>query len=752
MKKINLILIIIAISFTNIYSNSFKATISIDTNKVKKDIVTNKLFGGFTEFLLDYINGPNGIWAQEFMDRGFDSENSTYSTSPHWRTLISNTNTYEVYLKGQGFNENGRFYQFVKNYENKGITGIYQFITYDDTTNLDVYAYFRTEDTNTQAYIKILDENLNELYKQEIKNLNNNWNKKSFSIKAINGYSKVAVFFGIEGKGELSIDEASAMPSNNVKGIRKEYFDLFKNWNMGTLRWPGGSFADFSTTKWYYSIGDIDKRKSPLYGDRAYRQRMDFGLHEYMWLCDTLKIEPYLTINYYTGTAKEAEEWVRYCNYDTTDYYGKMRYINGSLKPFNVKYWEVGNEQWYYGINYAYGYVKFYDTLVKADPNIKFILATDIWPGKPYFDSVMSVIDKKGHIFGYHPILGSFPKQSDYTQDEWFTNTVSLPVNFEFIIEDLNEWIIERDLDKQYFQGSTEWGLGYVDFPELLYDTVDRSSTLEAGFFYAGKLLSYIRFAEVMHMSNVTIGYGFIRRGFNSINGKRAIVGVPSYQMYAMISRHFGPDLVHFDLQCPTYSLREIKGFWGAYGQKWMDVAVTKNKDTIFVAVINKNPNDSAITNLLINNSYIPDSIMVHQYTSNHYLDANTFDEPNTILPKSYKSAYNGSFNFPKHSLTILAIPIKDIITPNDSNNLSNAVNVFPNPANKILNVDFNDELFNFNELLVFDIEGKEYIPKYKLLNTNKIEINISELKTGKYYIKFTGSKKQVTKEFIVMP
>jgi len=30
--------------------------------------------------------------------------------------------------------------------------------------------------------------------------------------------------------------------------------------------------------------------------------------------------------------------------------------------------------------------------------------------------------------------------------------------------------------------------------------------------------------------------------------------------------------------------------------------------------------------------------------------------------------------------------------------------------------------------------------------------VNISELKTGKYFIKFTGSKKSVTKEFLIIP
>lgn len=739
-----------------IYANTFNSTITIDTNDAKKGIVSNKIFGGFTEFLLDYINGPNGIWAQEFMDRGFDIAKKDYSTSIYWDTLINDTKLYELYIKSGGYNENGKFYQHIKNDEENGEIGIYQLITYDDTTHLDVYAYFKTKDANTRAVVKILDEDFNLLNKYSILDLNESWQKRTFKIEKIQGYAKVIVYFGIEGKGQLSIDEASAMPGNNVRGIRKEYFDLFKNWNMGTLRWPGGCFADYWTTRWMFSIGDIDKREAPLYGDQNYKQRMDFGLHEYMWLCDTLNIEPYLTTNFRTGTIEEAKNWVKYCNYDTTDFYGKMRYLNGSLKPFDVKYWEIGNEQWYYGSAYAVGYVPFYDSLYKIDSNIKFILATDVWPGKTYFDSTMNIVGDKANIYGYHPILFTTP-EIPVTDNEIYLNTVSLPSNYQHIMWELNKWLKERNLDKKIKQGSTEWGYGYSNFPGLLYDTIKRASSLEAGLFYGGKIMSYIRAAEFLHMSNVTMGYGFIRRGYDSVTKKRSIVGAPSYQMLALLSRHFGEDLLNISLECPLYSSREMPGFWATFQKPWLDLAVTKSKDSIFLAVINKHPTDTSLTFININNDYTPDTVVVHQISSANYLDASTFENPNYILPKRYKIKYDGTFKFPKHSLTILAIPLNFVKLPNDTNNsdTTNLVNeflIYPNPANKLLNIEFDNNLYNFIDLTIFDIKGGNYNPKIKNISNNKIIVDIAELKTGKYYIRFTGSKKSITKEFFVMP
>lgn len=756
MFKIYFCLIVFALTNVGIYANTFNSTITIDTNNVKKGIVSNKIFGGFTEFLLDYINGPNGIWAQEFMDRGIDIAKKDYSTSIYWNTLINGTKIYELYIKSGGYNENGKFYQHIKNGEEKGELGIYQLITYDDTTHLDIYAYFKTADSNTKAVMKILDEDFNLLKEYSIKDLNDTWQKKSFIIEKIQGYPKVIVYFGIEGKGQLSIDEASAMPGNNMRGIRQQYFELFKNWNMGTLRWPGGCFADYFTTRWYFSIGDIDKREAPLYGDQNYKQRMDFGLHEYMWLCDTLNIEPYLTTNFRTGTIEEAVNWVKYCNYDTTDYYGKMRYLNGSLEPFNVKYWEIGNEQWYYGSEYAKGYVPYYDSLFIVDSTIKFILATDVWPGKTYFDSTMNIIDDKATIYGYHPILFTTP-EIPVTDEEIYLNTVSLPTNYEHIMWELDKWLKERNLDKKIKQGSTEWGYGYMNFPELLYDTINRASTLEAGLFYGAKIITYLRAAEFLHMSNVTMGYGFIRRGYDSVTKKRSIVGAPSYQALALLSRHFGEDQLKFKLDCPLYSSREMPGFWATFSKPWLDLAITKSKDTIFIAVINKNPSDSSLTFININDDYVPDSIYVHQLSSSHYLDASTFENPNYVLPKSFKVKYNGTFNFPKHSLSVLAIPTNFVKAPIDSNNIdTNKIVpefvIYPNPTSKLLNIVFDNKLFDFKNLTIYDMNGKTFIPIIKNYVDDKIILDISELKGGKYYIQFNGSKKRISKEFIVVP
>lgn len=38
--------------------------------------------------------------------------------------------------------------------------------------------------------------------------------------------------------------------------------------------------------------------------------------------------------------------WLEYCNSDKDTYYANLRRKNGREKPYNVKYWALGNECW----------------------------------------------------------------------------------------------------------------------------------------------------------------------------------------------------------------------------------------------------------------------------------------------------------------------------------------------------------------------------------------------------------------------
>lgn len=74
------------------------------------------------------------------------------------------------------------------------------------------------------------------------------------------------------------------------------------------------------------------------------------GTDEFMKWLDVLsegkgtRVEPYLCLNFGTGTLDEALAWVEYCNGTKNTYYANLRRKNGRAEPYAVKYWALGNE------------------------------------------------------------------------------------------------------------------------------------------------------------------------------------------------------------------------------------------------------------------------------------------------------------------------------------------------------------------------------------------------------------------------
>ena len=159
--------------------------------------------------------------------------------------------------------------------------------------------------------------------------------------------------------GEIGSEAAVSLRTGEVFPEVKDYMDWMQ---IPLLRYPGGTAIDYYP--WYNLIDSMPgkHRTRPrnahvLDPDQWGVVESDgrMGLHEYMDLCRELNIEPHLVVNLGEGyygkqspvAAAEAmgADFVRYCN-DRTGPWAALRAANGSAAPFNVKYWQIGNETW----------------------------------------------------------------------------------------------------------------------------------------------------------------------------------------------------------------------------------------------------------------------------------------------------------------------------------------------------------------------------------------------------------------------
>lgn len=169
------------------------------------------------------------------------------------------------------------------------------------------------------------------------------YKKYPFSFTASEDSTAVTLAINVD-SGSVLVGTASIMPADNIKGMRADTIGLLKELDSPIYRWPGGNFV--SGYNWRDGIGDRDRRpprKNPAWTGVEHN---DFGTDEFIAFCREINTVATIAANTGFGDAYSAAQWVEYCNSGSDTIGGSWRIENGNAKPFDVKYWCVGNEMW----------------------------------------------------------------------------------------------------------------------------------------------------------------------------------------------------------------------------------------------------------------------------------------------------------------------------------------------------------------------------------------------------------------------
>ncbi len=166
-------------------------------------------------------------------------------------------------------------------------------------------------------------------------------------------------------------------------GFRADVVDALKALPVPLLRWPGGCYADHY--HWRDGIGDRTTRLGMSCGLQV-EDDNSLGTHEFIALCRLIGAEPYLAGNVGSGSVQELCDWLEYCNTSVNTRLARERAANGSRKPFGVRLWGVGNENWgcgggYDAASYAKEYRQYATMLRHVDPQAELVICghDDAW-------------------------------------------------------------------------------------------------------------------------------------------------------------------------------------------------------------------------------------------------------------------------------------------------------------------------------------------------------------------------------------
>ncbi|WP_222912842.1 alpha-L-arabinofuranosidase C-terminal domain-containing protein [Natrinema sp. SYSU A 869] len=138
------------------------------------------------------------------------------------------------------------------------------------------------------------------------------------------------------------VDRVCCYPDDHVATADPEIVDLLAELNLSVLRWPGGNFV--SGYHWRDGVGPIEERPTEPNPAWDALETNLFGTDEFVALCEAVGCEPMICVNAGSGTPEEAARWVEYCNGSINTEMGALRAEHGHPEPYDVTYWEVGNE------------------------------------------------------------------------------------------------------------------------------------------------------------------------------------------------------------------------------------------------------------------------------------------------------------------------------------------------------------------------------------------------------------------------
>jgi len=203
------------------------------------------------------------------------------------------------------------------------------------------------------------------------------------------------------------------------------------------------------------------------------REDNSSGINEFLDLCQTLNAEPYIAVNMGGGTVEEAADWVKYVNHaNGTSYLTDLRQKAGRKKPWNVKYWGVGNESWDCGghmtVEYYVNLYKQFATFMTSYNNTERLFRIAVGPGTEDYhwtEVLMRDIPRKmieGVSIHHYSVIDWNKKSSAtaFTEDEYF-RTMEQALRMERMVSKNSEVMDKYDPQKKVALVVDEWGGWY---------------------------------------------------------------------------------------------------------------------------------------------------------------------------------------------------------------------------------------------------------------------------------------------------
>lgn len=337
-KGFHFFIIAIMLSLVGLFSCSSTNSDSTLPNNTK---ISSLLFGANLSW--DHLGNGSMEYCDLLYDRSFRSKADDTMDSPWSEYTNGGTIKWNTTEPGDTNPAGGKHYigyvEFSRTSE--GYTGIIQQVKEQITKDTVFQINFSSYGIGGIPEIEVFlfNSSFVVIGTASTHSVSNTWTQHSLDIKATDdapiGYCAIY----LHNSGTVRIDEVRLAQKGKEPSVKQSYKSRIQEMGIKALRWPGGTLADWFS--WKDSIGPRLSREEL----RAYDhyETPALGLHEFLNLCDEIGVEPLITINIFADPS-DAAEMVEYILGEVSTAQGAARASNGRTEPWNVKYFEIGNE------------------------------------------------------------------------------------------------------------------------------------------------------------------------------------------------------------------------------------------------------------------------------------------------------------------------------------------------------------------------------------------------------------------------
>lgn len=260
----------------------------------------------------------------------------------------------------------------------------------------DVSLYVRASNSVTLT-VSIISSGGSTLASQSIAVSSAAWTKFPLSLTPSQTDANCRLQISTATTATFWLDMVSMFPhetwNGRTNGLRADLMAKIETMHPKFVRFPGGCFVEGrgveTRVQWKKTIGPVEQRPGHYNIIWGYYSTDGLGYLEYLQMCEDLGAEPLFVINCGMGHAtnnaglyavplnemgpfvQDALDAIEYANGSTNTTWGAKRAADGHPAPFNLKYMEIGNEE--YGTDYSDRYALMSDAIKAAYTSMRLI-------------------------------------------------------------------------------------------------------------------------------------------------------------------------------------------------------------------------------------------------------------------------------------------------------------------------------------------------------------------------------------------